>query len=344
MICSTAFTDLSKYCVRLSRHFVRKMSTTNSETQYLTLPNGSKLPAVGLGTWQAQDEELEKALECALLEGYRHIDTAILYENENVIGRVLKKWMNENKVARNEFFLTTKLPPMGNYPEKVEGYLKASLNNLQVDYVDLYLIHCPDGIKDISAITQEQRTVGFEMDRRIDHVLLWKEMEKQVKMGRTKAIGLSNFSKSQIEIILGSAEIKPANLQIEVHAFLQQKELVDFCQKNGISVVAYSPLGSPGINNFYSEYGKRVNVPDLLGNPVVQRIAVKHKKTPAQVLLRFNVQRGIGVIPKSTNPCRIRENINIFDFVLDNEDFKDLQNLEIGPSAKVGNWESWTWV
>lgn len=124
-------------------------------------------------TLKSQNKELEEALEYALCEGYRHIDTAILYENEYVIGEVLKRWMKENRISRNELFLTTKLPPMGNYPDKVEGYLKTSLNNLQVDYVDLYLIHCADGIKDVSTINEHQKTKGFEMDK-VNHVILWK--------------------------------------------------------------------------------------------------------------------------------------------------------------------------
>ncbi|VEN35379.1 unnamed protein product, partial [Callosobruchus maculatus] len=161
-------------------------------------------------------------------------------------------------------------------------------------------------------------------------------MEEQVDAGRTKAIGLSNFNQRQIERILKSARIKPACLQVEIHVAMQQKELVDFCHKNGIVVVAYSPLGSPGYNTFLKTVGQGgKELPNMIQNPVVKQIAEKHKKSTGQVMLRFLIQRDIVPIPKSVNPARIKQNFEVFDFKLDDEDMKRLADLEIGESARV---------
>nr|CAI5830155.1 unnamed protein product [Callosobruchus analis] len=178
--------------------------------------------------------------------------------------------------------------------------MKKSLDNLRLNYVDLYLVHFPIGTNQM---------ILFPLQK----------MEEQVDAGRTKAIGLSNFNQRQIERILKSARIKPACLQIEIHVAMQQKELVDFCHKHGIVVVAYSPLGSP----------------NMIQNPVVKQIAEKHKKSTGQVMLRFLIQRDIVPIPKSVNPARIKQNFEVFDFKLDDEDMKKLGDLDIGESARV---------
>lgn len=164
-------------------------------------------------------------------------------------------------------------------------------------------------------------------------------MEEQVKAGRTKSIGVSNFTVKQIERILKVATIKPANLQIELHLYMQQEELVTFCKKNGITVVAYSPLGNPGYNKFLTSMGQEPKeLPNILTNPVVQDIGRKHNKTPAQIALKYILQIGVSAIPKSVNPQRLRENISLFDFELDNQDMALLKKLDVGPSARVCDW------
>ncbi|XP_025833486.1 alcohol dehydrogenase [NADP(+)] [Agrilus planipennis] len=230
---------------------------------YLSLRSGLKMPALGYGTWQANDEELEKGMEAALEAGYRHIDTAHVYENEGVIGKVIKRWLSSGKL---------------------------------------------DSMK---------------------------AMEAQVDAGLAKAIGLSNFNIKQIQRILDNARIPPCNLQVELHAFFQQNELYNFCKKNNIVMTAYSPLGSPGIGKFMSQFGQQVEAPNILGDPVVKRIAKKHNKKESQVLLRHIIQKGIAAIPKSTNPERLKQNIDIFDFELDNEDMKALNALDKGPAARI---------
>ena len=167
-------------------------------------------------------------------------------------------------------------------------------------------------------------------------------MEKQVDADRTKSIGISNFNVNQITRILNNCRIKPANSQVEIHIYLQQKEHVDFCMKNGITVVAYAPLGSRGINDFYAKHGMPTKkIPDLLNNATILEIAGKHAKTPAQVLLRFLVQRGVSVIPKSVTESRIKENANIFDFQLDDVEMQQLFGLEVGPpSGRICDFRS----
>ncbi|KAL3286151.1 hypothetical protein HHI36_000663 [Cryptolaemus montrouzieri] len=302
-----------------------------SKIPTITLNNGANTPSIGYGTWQALDEELERALETALEAGYRHIDTAYVYQNEKVIGKVLKRWISNGKLKREDIFLVTKLPPAGNRPEGVVKYLKRSLENLQVDYVDLYLIHAPFGLPDFEGDFPPKGNDGnVILDMSTDHIAIWKALEEQVDAGRTKAIGLSNFNKSQIERILKNSRIKPCALQIEQHVYLQQKELVDLCKENNILVTAYSPLGTPGMNKYFGKRGIKVDLPDILGNPAVKAIAKKHSKTEAQVLLHFYVQQGWLPIPKSVNPERIRQNLDIFDFQLDQQDVKELKSLDAG--------------
>nr|XP_008192480.2 PREDICTED: 1,5-anhydro-D-fructose reductase [Tribolium castaneum] len=306
---------------------------------YLNLPGGLKMPALGLGTWQARDrDELIDALNCALELGYRHIDTAYIYENEEIIGDVLKEWFTSGKLKREDLFITTKLPMIGIHPDRVEFFMKKSLESLQLDYVDLYLVHFPLGYKyDDSTggplLNDRQQIVTEGVT---DQAAIWKKMEEQVDAGRTKTIGLSNYNITQIETVLKSARIKPANLQVELHVYLQQRALVDFCHENDITVVAYSPLASPCYNKFLEELGTEPKkLPEILSDPVVNKIAKKHSKTPAQIVLRFLLQRGIGAVPKSVTPERLQENINIFDFALDDNEFEELWNLEVGEDARV---------
>jgi len=305
---------------------------------FLDLPGGLKMPALGLGTWQAQDEaELASALNKALELGYRHIDTAFVYQNEAIIGKVLKQWLESGKLKRDELFITTKLPMIGVRPDKVEEFMLKSLANLQLDYVDLYLIHFPIGFKskegEVRPVFNEK---GEAQTLPTDHVAVWKKMEEQVDKGRTKTIGLSNFNIRQIDRVLKSARIKPANLQVELHVYLQQRDLVDFCHKNGVTVVAYSPLASPGYNKFLTTMGQQAKeLPDILSDKTVSSIAKKHSKSPAQVVLRFLLQKGVAPIPKSVSEKRLKENIDVFDFNLDAEDMKALTGLDVGEEARV---------
>lgn len=294
--------------------------------------NGSNIPVIGLGTWQVGSDgnEFENALNAALESGYRHIDTAFSYRNEHVIGKVLQEWFSSGKLKREDIFVTTKLPTEGIHPDRVDTYMKKSLASLQLDYVDLYLIHftVPTTPK-----TDPKEPIKTES---VDHVAVWKKMEEQVEAGRSKAIGISNFNIQQIDRILNDSKIKPACLQIENHIFLPQNELVTFAQDNGIVVVAYSPLANPSYNKFLERFGLPPReIPSILTHPTIKGVADKHKKSTAQIALKFLLQRNVVVIPKSVTVNRLKQNIDLFDFNLDAQDMAALRNLEIGEDSRV---------
>nr|CAD7431750.1 unnamed protein product [Timema monikensis] len=305
----------------------------------IVFKNGAKMPIVGFGTWQNSDESMDESIDAALEAGYRHIDTAYLYGNEAAIGRALKRWFDSGRLKREDLFIVTKLPVVGYQPDRVEKYLKRSLKALQLKYVDLYLIHQPWGLIETGENMLPMDESGNLLhDTTIDHVALWKAMEAQVDAGRTLNIGLSNFNSRQIKRVFQSARIPPSNLQVELHVYFQQRELVAFCDALDITVCAYAPLASPTMIPAFAPLGGDVDsIPRLspLTEPVVVKIAEKHGKTSAQVLLRHIVQRGISVIPKSSNPDRIRQNIQIFDFNLDDEDVKQLDALDRGSQCRL---------
>ncbi|XP_076030370.1 uncharacterized protein LOC143018667 [Oratosquilla oratoria] len=290
--------------------------------------NGQKMPIIGLGTFQAKDDDLRVALNAALECGYRHIDAAFEYVNEEGIGEVLSEWFKSGRLKREDLFITTKLPFISNREEDVSRILQKSLDWLRVSYVDLYLIHFPCGIKVKNELDMYSSLKRGEWSYDpTDIEALWRGMEAQVDSGKAKAIGLSSFNSKQIERIMKASRIKPANLQVEIHGYHIQKELCNFCEQNNITVCGFSPLGAP--------YLEIAEGPILLENPVVLKIAAQHKKTSAQVLLRHLIQRNVIVIPKSSNPERIKENFEVFNFELTAEEMAELNNLDRGKKGKT---------
>ncbi|XP_047481610.1 aldo-keto reductase family 1 member A1-A-like isoform X1 [Penaeus chinensis] len=288
--------------------------------------NGLEMPMVGLGTWDIE----EGALQVALESGYRHIDTAALYRNEAAIGGVLGRWLSQGRVAREDLFVTTKLPMIGCRADDVTKFLTSSLKKLQLSYVDLYLVHFPAGLKgkdedDLRPQGPDGRSV---LDKDTDLERLWKAMEEQVDAGRAKSIGISNFNSVQIERIMKCCRIQPANHQVEIHVFHQQKELRALCLKHNITMCAYGPLGAP----YKDEWTEQQ--PPLL-HPAVTSLAARLGRTPAQVLLRHLVQLGVVVVPKSSSPERLRQNLRIFDFKLSDEDMRELDSLDRGRDGKI---------
>ncbi|CAL8103243.1 unnamed protein product [Orchesella dallaii] len=304
-------------------------------SQLLTLPDGNKMPLVGLGMWQTDDPtELENAVDAALEAGYRHFDTATLYKNEDKLGNVLKKWLDSGRVKREELFIVTKLPWTAMAPERVELFLNSSLRKLQLSYIDLYLMHWPIGLQ----FRGEEDLVPMEGDKILydtstDLEAIWKELEKHVESGKLKSIGISNFTEKQIERIMKVSKIPPASHQVEIHAYFQNRKLRECSEKHGITLCAYGPLGSPG-RDPKGFPGMNFVVPNLLQDPVILDIATKHRKTGGQVLLRFLVQQNVVVIPKSTNPQRIQQNISIFDFELSTVDMRRIEALDKGDAGR----------
>ncbi|THD22615.1 Aldose reductase A [Fasciola hepatica] len=284
-------------------------------TPTYTMSNGQKIPVLGYGTYLVPKHQMRMNVLTILESGYRLIDCAFFYGNEDAIGEGLVEAMNKLKLKREDVFITSKVWPTHVRPENVRKSCEESLKNLKLTYLDLYLVHWPVAFKpgDCSfPMAEDGETYALDS---VPHLDTWKAMEKLVDDGLVKSIGLSNFNKRQIDNILNNCRIKPVNLQIEIHANFPNEKLVNFAQSRGLIVSAYAPLGSLG------------NTPgetDLLQQPWVKRIAENHKKTSAQVLLRYLLQRHLVVLPKSSTPSRIKENTQIFDFVLSEDEMNEL--------------------
>ncbi|KAM6925919.1 aldo-keto reductase family 1 member B1 isoform 3-T3 [Lycodopsis pacificus] len=257
----------------------------------IELNDGTRMPVLGLGTWKSPHlprTSVQGAVEAAIAAGYRHIDTAHNYKNEVDIGKALRSKIQQGVIRRQDMFIVSKKMGDDLFPKK-DGKMLTS----DIDYVDV-----------------------------------WRGMEALQASGKVKSIGVSNFSILQLERLLALCRLPPAVNQIELHPYLVQTEMIEFCKSKSIALTAYSPFGSP---QRPPEMFRGVLDPHkLLEDPVVADIAKKHRRSPAQVLLRYHVQQGIAVIPKSDKPHRILENTKIFDFSLTEEDMRALRGLDRG--------------
>ncbi|XP_049869183.1 aldo-keto reductase family 1 member B1-like [Pectinophora gossypiella] len=283
--------------------------------------NGLSCPILGLGTWQSEPGAVAQAVTVAIDAGYRHIDCAHLYGNEREVGQAIREKIKQGHVIRENLFITSKIWNTYHRPDLVEKAVRTSLDDLGVTYLDLYLIHWPMAYKEGDDPFPADSN-GKVIYSDVDYIDTWRAMEKLVEQGLVKSIGLSNFNSKQIDRVLKIAKIKPVTNQVECHPYLSQQKLFDFCKARGITLTAYSPLGSP--NRPWAKPGD----PLLLEEPKVKSIAAKYKKTPAQVLIRYQIDRGIIVIPKSTTKERIIENYNVWDFQLSREDIALISTME----------------
>ncbi|XP_028173479.1 aldose reductase-like [Ostrinia furnacalis] len=284
--------------------------------------NGLTCPILGLGTWQAESgDDVYRAICEAIDMGYRHIDGAYFYDNEKEVGQAIRDKIQQGVVKREDLFVTSKLWNTYHRPDLVEKMAKVSLSLLGLEYLDLYLIHWPMAYKEgDNLIPLDANGKCYYSD--VDYVDTWKAMENLVEKGLVKSIGLSNFNSKQIDRVLGIAKIKPVTNQVESHPCLPQTKLFEFCKARGITITAYSPLGSP------ARPWAKPEDPSLLDDPKIKAVANKYKKTTAQVLIRYHIDRGMIVIPKSSNPKRMLENFSIWDFTLTKEDVADISTLE----------------
>jgi alcohol dehydrogenase (NADP+) len=280
------------------------------------LPSGNVLPGFGLGTWKSDPGVVGDAIRTAIQQcNYRHIDCAAIYGNEKEIGAALKSLFDEGVVARDDLFLTSKLWNSKHAPKDVEPALRQTLADLQVDYLDLYLIHWP------VLSTDEGELVPLE---EIPLIETWRAMEACREKGLCKDIGVSNFSKKKLQELCKQATIKPAVNQIELHPYLQMKELIEYGKEEGIHFTAYSPLGSKDRPAF----AKNDKEKPILEDPDIIKIAKKHNATPAQVLIAWALERGTSCIPKSVSPERLQQNMDATKLSLDQEDMETVSKLD----------------
>ncbi|XP_072510308.1 prostaglandin-E(2) 9-reductase-like isoform X2 [Notamacropus eugenii] len=266
----------------------------------VTMNDGNTIPILGFGTYSSKGtpkSDCEMATKVAIEVGYRHIDGAFVYGNEKEVGQAIQAKIADGMVTRKDIFCTGKLWSTCHRPELVRPALEETLKNLQLDYLDLYIIHFP---------------VSF------------KAMEKCKDAGLVKSIGVSNFNRRQLEMILNKAGLKykPVCNQVECHPYLNQSKLLEFCKSKDIILVAYSALGSQREPRVVDEKS-----PFLLEDPVLGAIAKKHNRTPGQVALRYQIQRGVVVLAKSFNEKRLKENFQALDFQLTPEDMKVIDGL-----------------
>ncbi|GAA3523631.1 aldo/keto reductase [Amycolatopsis ultiminotia] len=267
------------------------MTSQTSHVPQIELNNGVRIPQFGFGVFTIPAADTAAAVRTAVEAGYRHFDTAQAYENEEGVGEGIR----QSGVPREEIFVTTKLANDAHGHDNAITALEGSLQRLELDYVDLYLIHWP-------------------LPNQDKYVLTWQGFEELLRAGKTRAIGVSNFEVEQLERLAGESSVVPAVNQIELHPALQQAELRAYHQSRGIATEAWSPLGQG----------------ELLADPLLSELAGKYGKTAAQIVLRWHLQIGNIVFPKSVTPERVRENIAVFDFELADADLAAIGGLEAG--------------
>jgi alcohol dehydrogenase (NADP+) len=285
--------------------------------KYYTFSNGDKMPALGLGTWKSQKGEVYQAIHEAVKVGYRHIDCAAIYGNEPEIGQAFSDLFKQGIVKREDLWITSKLWNSAHEEDRVIPAFEKTLADLQLDYLDLYLVHWPVALKYGTGFpTSADEFLSID---RVPIEATWKKKEKIQKSGKARHIGVSNFSVKKLRTLLETCSFKPEVNQVELHPYLQQNAMLEFCNKEGIVLTAYSPLGSDL---------PKGNAPNIMNDPIIMTIGQIHNASQAQVLISWAIQRGTSVIPKSVNPERIKQNFESANLKLTAEEMKQIARLD----------------
>ncbi len=298
----------------------------------LKLHNGELIPALGLGMWKVDTAEAPNVVQQAIGCGYRHFDCACDYGNEGQIGAGLRQALDDGSCRREDLWITSKLWNTYHRRKHVRQAAEKSLRDLQLDYLDLYLIHFPIALRNVGI--EDRYPPGWFFDPSAEHPQMeadqvpisetWGAMEELVQAGLVRNIGVCNFGCSLLRDLLSYAAIQPSVLQVESHPYLVQEKLLRYCHEQNIIYTAFSPLGAQS----YFELGMAEPQDSLLQLPLVRELAARHGKTAAQILLRWGVQRRTVVVPKTSQEQRLHENQDIFDFALTDDEMTSISGLD----------------
>lgn len=307
-------------------------SPSTSSLHSVAVGTEDELPSVGLGLWKIAPQDCAAMVRSAIEFGYRHLDSACDYGNETQVGAGIQQALSDRLCRREDLWITSKLWNTYHRPEHVRPALERSLRDLQVDYLDLYLIHFPISLKFVPMdqsyppgwLHNPQSPSPKMLPDSVPLADTWGALEQLQQAGLIKHLGVSNFGTSLLRDLLAYASVPPRVLQVESHPYLVQAKLLRFCQQHQMAVTAFSPLGAGS----YIELGMATSADSVLQDPVVKRIADQHGRSPAQIVLRWAVQRGTAAIPKTSQVARLKENLSIYDFQLSSDEMQCISGLD----------------